>query len=120
MTKMTFQEIFDIIIKYYFLLADKGFNVISIVLTIFFVDYLKTKVFPKFKFYSVKWKNVINLITGLIISFLFALVFYIFLPGNKWEKIIYTSVSGFVLSIASHNIIKAIWNIIPTKKVSDK
>ena len=100
------KEIFDNILYIYFELNKLGVNVIAISLTILLIDWIKNNVFSQYSFYDKKNENWINLISGLILSFLFSLLFFYL---KHLSNIVLTTVLGAAFSVFSHQIMKAIY-----------
>lgn len=100
------KEIYEQIIYIYFDLALKGINLISIALTIILIDYIKSHIFINFAFYSEKNKNWINLLAGLLLSYIFSVIFFL---AGQLNGLTLSTVIGFSCSVASQNIMKAVY-----------
>ena len=109
------KEIFDFSMYAYNQLIAYGFNLLSIVCTILVVDFLKNKVLVNVSWYNEKSKGLINLGISLLIAILFTFLFFNF-NILLWDQLIKNSIVSFSLAIASHNIMKALYKIIPGKQ----
>jgi hypothetical protein len=96
----------------YLFFLDKGINIIAIILTIIFVDKFKTLITPINL--NNKFKTLLNIGAGLVSSFVISLLFFI--PNFNIFNILKCGIIGSILSVYSHEIVKAIYKVLPGKQ----